>query len=129
MQKAEKLRNARTALLKLHKALIDHERAIFEVVNGPLTSGEFLRVLLEHEDFQWLRRFSTLIVDIDEMFAQKDGFAEKAVDAHLAELRRMIAMEDEDEAFRAKYQAALQQDITAASRHGELKELLSVAPE
>ncbi len=28
---------------------------------------------MEDEDFAWLRKFSTLIVEIDEMFASKEG--------------------------------------------------------
>jgi len=124
MEKAERLRNARNLLLKLHKNLVDHERAIWEGINGQVTSAQFLNVLLEDKDFVWLRKFSTLIVDIDEMFAQKDGYASEAVDLHLDKLRQLISMTDEDEDFRAKYQAALQQDLDAAARQGDLRSLL-----
>jgi hypothetical protein len=34
-------------------------------------------------------------------------------------------MNDEDEEFKAKYQAALQQDLDAAARQGDLRSLLS----
>ena len=111
-------------MLKLHKNLVDHERAIWEGINGPVTSGQFLNVLLEDADFVWLRKFSTLIVDIDEMFAQKDGYAPENVELHLSKLRQLISMEDEDETFKAKYQAALQQDLDAAARQGDLRSLL-----
>ena len=111
-------------LLKLHKNLVDHERAIWEGINGRATPGQFLNVLLEDPDFSWLRKFSTLIVDIDEMFAQKDGYSAESVELHLSKLRELISMKDEDESFRAKYQAALQQDLDAAARQGDLKLLL-----
>lgn len=111
-------------MLKLHKNLVDHERAIWEGMHGRATAGQFLNVLLEDSDFSWLRKFSTLIVEIDEMFAQKDGFSSEAVELHLEKLRELITMKDEDEAFRAKYQAALQQDLDAAARQGDLKLLL-----
>ena len=61
---------------------------------------------------------------IDEMFAQKDGFSEVTVEQHLTALRSLISMEDEDEAFRAKYQAGLQQDLDAAAHQGDLRKLL-----
>lgn len=125
MEKSERLRGARDLLLKLHKNLVDHERAIWEGINGPATPAQFLNVLLEDQDFTWLRKFSTLIVDIDEMFAQKDGFAAEAVDLHLEKLRDLVSMKDEDEVFKAKYQAALQQDLDAAARQGDLRLLLS----
>jgi len=124
MEKAERLRDARNLLLKLHKSLVDHERAIWEGINGQVTSAQFLNVLLEDKDFVWLRKFSTLIVDIDEMFAQKDGYAAEAVDLHLEKLRQLISMNDEDEDFKAKYQAALQQDLDAAASQGNLRSLL-----
>lgn len=124
MDKAEQLRNGRNILLKLHKNLVDHERAIWEGIHGPATAGQFLNVLLEDEDFRWLRKFSTLIVEIDEMFAQKDGYTEEVIDVHLAKLRDLISMKGEDEAFLAKYKSALQQDLDAAARQGDLKLLL-----
>ena len=124
MDNSERLRDARNLLLKLHKNLVDHERAIWEGINGPATSGQFLNVLIEDPDFSWLRKFSTLIVDIDEMFAQKDGVLAENVELHLQKLRELISMKDEDEEFKAKYQAALQQDLEAAARQGDLRSLL-----
>ncbi len=124
MENSERLRDARNLLLKLHKNLVDHERAIWEGINGPVTNTQFLNVLLEDPDFVWLRKFSTLIVDIDEMFAQKDGYPAENVELHLKKLRELISMEDEEEEFKAKYQAALQQDLDAASRQGDLRSLL-----
>ena len=125
MNNAELLRGGRDLLLKLHKNLVDHERSIWEGMNGPATPAQFLNVLLEDRDFAWLRRFSTLIVDIDEMFAQKDGYTDEIVDLHLNKLRELVSMKDEDEEFKTKYQAALQQDLDAAARQGDLKLLLT----
>lgn len=110
-------------LLILHKTLVDHERAIYEGINGAVNSGQFLNLLLEHPEFAWLRKFSTLIVEIDEMFDLKDGFSNELVELHILKLRDLISMKDEDEQFRAKYQAALQQDLDAAAHHGDLKAL------
>jgi len=118
------LKSSRDILLKLHKSLLDHERRIYEGINGPKTPTEFLNLLLEDRDFAWLRKFSTLIVEIDEMFAQKDGYSEETVETHITALRALISMEDEDETFRAKYQAGLQQDLDAAAQQGDLKALL-----
>ena len=124
MNNTELLKSSRDLLLKLHKSLLDHERRIYEGINGPRTPGQFLTLLLEDPDFAWLRKFSTLIVEIDEMFAQKDGYSPGAVDSHIAALQSLVAMEDEDETFKAKYQSGLQQDLDAASQHGELRALL-----
>lgn len=125
MTNAELLRSSRNLLLTLHKSLVDFERSLYEGMHGPVTSGQFLNLLLENKDFAWLRKFSTLIVDIDEMFAQKDGFTDEAVDIHLVKMRQIIAMDYDDEEFAARYQAALQQDSDAAAKQGELRSLLA----
>ncbi|MEO7673776.1 MAG: hypothetical protein ABIU09_06840 [Pyrinomonadaceae bacterium] len=125
MTNTELLKTARNHLLSLHKFLVDFERSLYEGMHGQVTSGQFLNLLLEDTEFQWLRKFSTLIVDIDEMFAQKDGFNDEAVDTHLAKLRQIIAMNDDDKDFIAKYQGALQRDLDAAAKHGELRSLLT----
>ena len=124
MEQREVLKNGRDSLLRLHKTLLDHERAIYEGANGPVNSGQFLNILLENADFAWLRKFSTLIVEIDELFDQKDGVSEEAIELHINKLRDLISMTDEDEGFRSKYQAALQHDLDAATQQGILKDLL-----
>jgi hypothetical protein len=124
MSNSEILRESRNLLLKLHKSLVDHERSTYEAFNGKTSSTDFLNLLLNNPDFEWLRRFSTLIVDIDEMFAQKDGFTSEAIDAHLSRMSELLTMDGEDEYFQAKYQMALQNDPDGASLHAEIKKVL-----
>ncbi len=112
-------------MLKLHKTLLDHEREIYEGIHGPLTAGQFLNVLLEDEDFSWLRKFSMLIVEIDEMFDLKDGISGEMVDASLEKVVELVEMREDDEVFKAKYQFALQRYSDAAGSHAELKQILA----
>jgi hypothetical protein len=125
MEKAEILKNARNILLKLHKSMLDIEREMHEGIHGEVNSTEFLTLLLEDEDFAWLRKFSMLIVEIDEMFDLKDNVTGEMVDANLAKVKELVAMAEPDEYFRAKYQFALQRDPNAAGLHSELKGLLA----
>jgi hypothetical protein len=60
------LAEVRRALLRLHKALIDSERAVYEARNGALNNAEFLSALLQEPFFQWMRPFSQLIAAMDE---------------------------------------------------------------
>lgn len=124
MEQRELLKNARNGLLKLHKSLIDFERAAYEGMHGKQTAGQFLNVLLENEDFGWLRKFSMLIVEIDEMFDLKDGIEPGMVEASLVKVRELVEMSEDDEYFRAKYKYAISKDIDAAGLHSELKGLL-----
>jgi hypothetical protein len=124
MESREKLKNARNLLLKLHKSLLDREREVYENTNGPLNSGEFLNLLLEDLQFAWLRKFSILIVEIDEMFDLKDGISAEMIDANLVKIKELVEMKDFEENFRAKYEAGIQHNSDAASRQGELKAML-----
>lgn len=124
MEKRETLKNSRDLLLKLHKTMLDREREVYEGIHGPLKPTEFLSLLLEDEDFAWLRKFSMLIVEIDEMFAQKDGYEQGMLEANLEKVRELVLMAEPDEYFRAKYQYAIQSDPEAASLHAEIKNLV-----
>jgi len=124
MDNTEKLKESRNLLLKLHKSLVDHERTSYEAFNGRTTSTEFLNLLLNEPGLEWLRRFSTLIVDIDEMFAQKDGVSSEQIDAHLDRVRELIVLQKDVSHFEAKYQLALQNDPDAATLHAEIKKVL-----
>jgi hypothetical protein len=119
------LREGRNLLLQLHKMLVDFEREGYEMINGQMTSGQFLNLLLEDPGFAWLKEFSNLIVVVDEMFAQKDGFDKSAVDAELERLRDLVALKDVDDSFRTRYQYALQESSEIAGKHAELKTLLA----
>jgi hypothetical protein len=121
----ERLRSARDVLLRLHKSLVDRERELHSNIDGPVTSGEFLNLLLTSADLEWLRVFSSLIVEIDEMFAQKDGFSSESVSLHLDSLKKLVGMEGVSEDFSARYQTALQYDSEVAAHHAELKRILS----
>ncbi len=124
MNNSEKLKNARNLLLKLHKVMLDREREIYEGINGPLNATQFLNVLLEDMDFDWLRKFSMLIVEIDEMFAAKDGIPAEMIDANLAKVEELIDMREHDEFFKAKYQFALQNITEATALHSEIKTIV-----
>src|SRR6187399_2235235 len=69
---AEKLLNdLRQGLLRLHKTLLDWERAGYERIHGRQSSNDLLNALLNDPQFAWLRPISQLIVRIDELLADK----------------------------------------------------------
>lgn len=126
MSRSETLRNARNVMLRLHKTLVDSERESYENVHGILTAGQFLNVLIENEDLGWLRKFSMLIVEIDELFALKGGYTPEMVNACLEKAVQLVEMREVDEYFRAKYLQAVQTNADAAAGHSDLKSILSV---
>jgi hypothetical protein len=119
------LKEVRLQILELHKLLLDIERSKFERQNGQVTSGQFLSLLLNEPDLQWLRKFSTLIVQIDEMLDLDDGYTEDMVDSYLDQIRNLIDFNVVDEEFEKKYKNSIQTDATIAVKHSELKKLFA----
>jgi len=124
MDNAAILKNARDLLLKLHKGMIDHERGIYETKNGPVNSSQFLNLLLDDADFAWLRRFSSLIVEIDETFAAKEDPDEELVSELTKRVRELVTLDDAEDYYRNKYESALQENVELVGIHAELKALL-----
>jgi len=129
MTELETLKYARSMLLELHKSMIDHERAQYEELNGKLNAGQFLNLLLEDQNFSWLRKFSTLIVEIDELLDLKDGIPPDMIDANLGKIRDLVSMSESDENFRSKYVKAIQQDVNTAGLQAKLQGLMNVRHE
>ena len=126
MTDVETLKYGRNILLTLHKSLIDFERGRYENLHGSLNASQFLNLLLENEDFAWLRKFSMLIVEIDEMFDLKDGIPNEMVMTNLSKMRQLVSMDDPDENFKAKYKSGVENDPESADSHSRLQALLDI---
>lgn len=124
-QKITLLKEARLQLLKLHKLLVDIERENYEKENGQITSGQFLNLLVNDSNFSWMRRFSTLIVEIDEMLDLNDGYTDLMIEKQFSQMRNLLNLENAGEDFLIKYQNILQTNSEAAGKHDELKNFLT----
>ncbi len=87
----DRLKEVRMGLLRLHKALIDAERAEVERRNGPMSNGHFLQMLIQDEGFAWLRPFSELIVQMDEAFATREPIPEGAARDYVRQVVALLA--------------------------------------
>ncbi|ERT09371.1 hypothetical protein M595_0641 [Lyngbya aestuarii BL J] len=122
-----RLRNVRTKLLRLHKALLESEKIEYEKVNGPIRSrGEFFQLVLGDEMFSWLRPFSQLIAQIDEVMAAKDEPVTLQQVNHLLEEAQVLLRPSENGNVREKrYFEAIQRDPDIAFMHAELSQILA----
>lgn len=123
--KIKLLKEARFGTLNLHKSLIDIERETFEQKNGRLTSGQFLQVLLNDENFSWLRKFSMLIVEIDEMFDLDDGYTDEMIEKHFLQFIEMFEFKTADRDFNFKFRESVQNNSGIKTKYGEVTNLLS----
>jgi hypothetical protein len=125
----QRLRDTRSLLLRLHKALLDSERIVYEQFHGRIaSSGEFFRLVLEHEWFSWLRPMSQLIVQIDDVLSPKEPMTLGQAEALLEKTRMLLQPSAEGSSAEKRYYRAIQRDPEVALLHAEAMQLLNPEP-
>ena len=110
----QKLQVLSKALLRLHKSLLEGERAEYEKSNGKITNpAQYLQLVLDDAHFSWLRKFSTLIALIDEATSVRRPATEANAQALLDETRILLNFSDTDTNFNDRFQIALQRNSDA----------------
>lgn len=122
----KRLREVRLALLRLHKALLESERVVYEQFHGRIaSSGEFFRLVVGHEWFSWLRPMSQLIVQMDDVLHAKEPVTLEQVNAPLNEVEQMLQPDLEGTTLAKRYYRAIQRDPDIALMHAEISRLLN----
>lgn len=111
MQLQIDIQAARTALLTLHRHLLEAQRVEVERITGRMTATELLQAATEDLRFSWLTALSELIAALD---AAEDT---DAVDAQLARARALIAPPDPATPFGTRYLRALQEHPAVVFAH------------
>jgi hypothetical protein len=115
-----KLDQVSAALLRLHKALLDDERVIYETVHGEVTSPhEMFRLVVSHPQFTWLGKISSLIALIDEAASVRRPATETNAQALLAEARALLKLESENKTFVERFQRVLKRGAEARTNYEE----------
>ena len=117
----------REALLNLHKALMDSERATYEQTIGAIASPHhFLQLVTNDPWFAWLHPLSQLIVTIDESLDATDEspLTPTTVDAFVKQVRALLVASESGEGFSKHYDEALQRDPDVVMAHAEVAKIL-----
>jgi hypothetical protein len=114
----EGIKQARNRLLKLHKVLMDRDRSVYEMENGPVSPGRFLEMLLSEPRFEWLRVLSMLIVRIDEAFDLDDGVSPEMLEGFSREIRDIF---DEGSGEYVDFQARFREALPSLAEAGRLR--------
>jgi hypothetical protein len=120
-----RLRELRRGLLRLHKLLLDAERAAYEQQHGRVNSGELLQLVIKDEQFAWLHAISEFIVRIDELLDADEPATTAEAEALLAQARRLLKPSETGADFERKYYAALQSDPDIVLAHRDVMLILT----
>ena len=121
-----RLRDLRARLLKLHKALLESERIVYEKANGRIKSkGEFFQLVIGDEWFSWLRVYSQFIVQIDEALSDKETMTLDQAKHLLDEATSLLAANEAGTLHEQRYYQAIQRDPAIAYMHAEISSFLS----
>ena len=124
------LQQVRSAFLRLHKALLDSERMLYEQFYGRIpSSGEFFRLVIGHEWFNWLRPMSQFIASVDETLSTKEPVTLERANELLEEARRINYLSEDGTPEQQRYYYAIQRDPNIAIMYVEVGELLAANPQ
>ncbi|MBH0200734.1 MAG: hypothetical protein HP496_00125 [Nitrospira sp.] len=119
------LDNLFSALLRLHKALLDDERVAYERVHGRVPSnGAFLQLVLNDAWFAWLRPLSQSIAKLDELSESDEAASSEEIPALLASVQALMVPTEEGEGFSRQYHEALQRSPDVVLAHAAVRALL-----
>lgn len=120
-----KLRAQRTALLVLHKTLLDHERLRYEQTHGRIESaGQALHLVMNDPWFAWLRPISALIVQADEKLDDDQGVGPADVAAFGTQIRELLQGPGGGQEFQTSFQRVLQEAPEAVMAQGRVSAAL-----
>jgi hypothetical protein len=122
----QRLTDLRNSLLKVHKTLLDSERARYERdIERIDSSGRLLSLVLHDPWFAWLHELSELIVLIDETLDAEESATDGIAGRLLAQARALLTPAENGQGFRKQYFEALQRDPDVVITHGAAIRVLS----
>ncbi len=125
MEQRESLKAIRLSLLDLHKALLDLEKEYYEKEFGEIkTPGEYLGLVIGHPQFDWLKKISGIIVEIDELISLRTKQGPEEADAAVATVRTLLVLDENGNDYQRRYWAAVQESPDVLIEHCRVTKLL-----
>ena len=122
---AARLRALRTAVLALHKAILDTERVRYERMRGPVNGAQhLLRLVLEDPFFAWFRPLATFVVQAYERLSEDRSVERSEVDTFAGQLRALLQSDESAGDFHHEYRRTLQDVPEVVILHGKVIALL-----
>jgi hypothetical protein len=122
----KRLMDLRNGLLRLHKALLDSERAVYERDVERITStGQYLNLVLHDPWFAWLHDLSQFIVVIDETLDLEEPATAADAVRLIAQARELVAPSENGKGFARQYFEAMQRDPAAVLAHRDMMRIFA----
>ncbi|WP_244912177.1 hypothetical protein [Burkholderia aenigmatica] len=122
--RAEHCARIRTALLDLHRTLVELERREYEKTHGHQSAGDFLQVMAFDDSMKWLEPLSRLIVMLDEALDQ-EGELELTPTVVVARTRELLKLDRAStDAFATRYLYHFDNSADLAVDHTALLKLI-----
>ena len=121
-----RLTDLRNGLLKLHKAMLESEKALYERdIERIPNVGRYLELVVNDPWFAWLREMSGLVVLIDEAIAADEPVRTEDADRFISESRALLTPSENGSGFAHEYFKLLQRDPNVVMAHSEMMKTLS----
>lgn len=122
----QRLNDLRNGLLRLHKSLLDSERAAYERDVARITStGEYLNLVLGDPWFNWLHELSQFVVLVDETVDFKEPATPEDAGRLIARARELVSPSEEGDGFGRRYYEAMQRDPAAVLAHRDMMQVFA----
>jgi hypothetical protein len=122
----ERLTQLRNGLLRLHKSLLDSERASYERDVARITStGQYLGLVLNDPWFSWLHDLSQFIVMVDETLDLEEPATAEDATRLIAQARDLVSPSEGGVGFKRRYFEALQRDPAAVLAHRDMMKVFT----
>ena len=123
---SRRLTELRNGLLRLHKTLLDSERAVYDRDVARITSpGQLLGLVMHDPWFAWLHELSELVVIIDEALAAEEPPTAEEAARLVTQARALLIPAETGAGFAQRYFEALQRDPDVILAHGATVKLLA----
>jgi hypothetical protein len=117
----QRLTALRNGLLRLHKYLMDSERALYERDVERITStGQYLELVMSDPWFAWLHELSKFIVVVDEALDFGEALTDDDAEKLIAQARALVSPSEEGVGFARKYFDIMQRDAGAVLAHRDM---------
>lgn len=117
----QRLTSLRNGLLRLHKYLMDSERALYERdVERISSTGHYLNLVLNDPWFAWLHELSKFIVTIDEALDFGEALTPQDAARLVTKARSLVSPSEEGAGFARKYFDIMQRDPGAVLAHRDM---------